>query len=72
MAGRGLADRKQLTKYPVVRRRVGGFMVHRGSRGTREEVGSDLVSQEPVDRLSDKFASGRQEKGDVLCDSVSD
>lgn len=47
-------------------------MVHSGSRGTGEEVGSDMVSQEPVDRLSDKFSCGEQRKRGIPCDSVSD
>lgn len=42
---------------------VGGFVVHSGSRGTGEEVGSDLVSQEPMDRLGGKFSGGGAGKG---------
>lgn len=37
-------------------------MVHSDSRGTGEEVGSDLVFQEPADRFGDKFACGAKRK----------
>lgn len=60
--GRELTDPEATYKVSSGEKGVGRFVVHSGSRGTGDEVGSDLVSQEPMDRLGDKFSCGARGK----------